>query len=150
MVWSYFVLTVKLLRTLSFPPFFSFFFFSSMSLFKLKSHLITKVLSGLMGAFSRVQTHPEYSHQTQVCITLFAIFLKSFCFFFVIDRIPQMMIQFCYFNYIQALKWFSVVCCNVRMARVDMDLNQKKLGQLFQVLMLCKKQYGWCSLMKFV
>ena len=35
-----------------------------------------------MGAFSRVQTHPEYSHQTQVYITLFAIFLKSFCFFF--------------------------------------------------------------------
>ena len=35
-----------------------------------------------MGAFSRVQTHPEYSHQTQVYITLFAIFFKSFSFFF--------------------------------------------------------------------
>ena len=54
-----------------------------------------------MGAFSRVQTHPEYSLQRQVYITLFAIFLKSFFFvFFVIDRIPQIMIQFCYLNYI--------------------------------------------------
>ena len=57
-----------------------------------------------MGAFSRVQTHPEYFRQTQVYITLFAIFLKSFFLFFFIDRIPQIMIQFCYLNYIFALK----------------------------------------------
>ena len=35
-----------------------------------------------MGTFSRVQTHPEYFRQTQVYITLFAIFLKSFFLFF--------------------------------------------------------------------
>ena len=56
-----------------------------------------------MGAFSRV-IHPEYFRQTQVYITLFAIFLKSFFLFFFIDRIPQIMIQFCYLNYIYALK----------------------------------------------
>ena len=54
----------------------------------------------------------------------------------------------------------ETVCCRTlqRMARMDMHWGLKKLGQLFQVLMLCLKKKNHqkinvvtkCSLMKFV
>lgn len=86
-----------------------------------------------MGAFRRVQTHPDCSHLTRVYITLFAIFLKTFFFSLTEFTNNDPVLLF------KLHLGTEIVFCRLLQLTDGKDLNLKKRGQLFQVLMLCKK-----------
>ena len=83
-----------------------------------------------MGAFRRVQTHPDYSHLTQVYITLFAIFLKTFFLSLTEFTNNDPVLLF------KLHLGTEIVFCRLLQLTDGKDLNLKKLDQLFQVLMI--------------
>ena len=57
------------------------------------------------------------------------------------------MVQICYLRLKLGSEAVSVSCCLLlRMVRMDMDLDLKKMSQLFKVLMLSPKQLLWLML----
>ena len=63
-------------------------------------------------------------------VTLFAIFEKAKPFFFCINLIPKIMVQFCYLRL--NLGTENLSCCLMqRMTRMDLGWNLKTLAQRF-------------------